>query len=252
MNQIKIIYIIIYIFFTILIKIIKVDGKAITLRNTDDSFYNLNNIISSNQNDKELIINLPDDYYDMSLQPFTIDIAIMTNIKIIGNNNGTIFDYKNKYSGVFNVRFTQNKGETVIIENIVFINLLEENKPRYGINFFYATAIDNTVKLVHAYHRNDIAAENFDCSAISFKNCNFINNKGLFFSYNSQIYFDNCYISKLEKYSEPTMNNSTIDSTFYAQSGYDYVNIKNSFFENINIKGTMPLIEGIVIQTMII
>ncbi|ORX43920.1 hypothetical protein BCR36DRAFT_399767 [Piromyces finnis] len=41
------------------------------------------------------------------------------------------------------------------------------------------------------------------------------------------------------------MNNSTIDSTFYAQSGYDYVNIKNTVFEDINIKSTFPLIEGI-------
>ncbi|OUM57021.1 hypothetical protein PIROE2DRAFT_18125 [Piromyces sp. E2] len=197
----------------------------------------------------------------MSLQPFTIEIAILTNLKIIGNINGTVFDYKNKNNGVFNVRFTQNKA-TFDNFNFIFnkctfqynhgcifrteLNCYKSSRTdSTSIVFNDCNFYDNTVKLVHAYHRNDMVAENFDCSTISFKNCNFINNYGLFYSFNSQIYFDNCYISKLDKYSDITMNNSTIESTFYAQNGYDYVNIKNSIFENINIKGSMPLIEGI-------
>ncbi|OUM67535.1 hypothetical protein PIROE2DRAFT_4938, partial [Piromyces sp. E2] len=207
----------------------------------------------------------------MSLQPFNIDIAIMTNIKIIGNNNGTVLDFNNKFNGLFTFRIIQNKGETIIIENIVYINLLEENKPRYGNNHgsIFRTEVncdkslrtnstsivfndcnfyDNTVKLVHLYHINYKEVENYECSAITFKNCNFINNRGLFYSYNSQFYFDNCYISKVEKYSEPVSVSETHDSSFYAQNGRDYVNIKNSIFENINIKKVYPLIEGVELK----
>jgi len=72
----------------------------------------------------------------------------MTNIKIIGNNNGTVFDYKNKYRGIFNLKYAQNKNEIIVFENNIFNYLLDESGPSYEINIFFIEGSSDNFNLI--------------------------------------------------------------------------------------------------------
>jgi len=188
MNHIKKIFFIINIYLILLFNNINVEGKVVTLRNSDNSFDNIGSIIANNQNNKELIINLEDEYYDMSKLSQSFEFPIMTNIKLIGNNNGTVFDYKNKYRGIFNLKFAQNKNETIIFENIIFNNLLDESGPSYEINIFFIEASSDNFNLIFnnclfQYNHGCIlrteskcvkSSRTDDSAPIIFNNCNFL------------------------------------------------------------------------------
>ncbi|ORX43921.1 hypothetical protein BCR36DRAFT_586391, partial [Piromyces finnis] len=77
MNQTKLLFFIINIYFVIIINTLNVKGKEILIRNNDNTFTSLNEIITNHQNDKELILNFVEDYYDMTELPFTIEFPAL-------------------------------------------------------------------------------------------------------------------------------------------------------------------------------
>ncbi|OUM63280.1 hypothetical protein PIROE2DRAFT_10248 [Piromyces sp. E2] len=77
-----------------------VQSKVIYIKHNDTSFKNLPDLILRNQNDKELIVNFVDEYYDMSeIEEYAILISVATNITLVGNKNGTMFDYSTPRKG---------------------------------------------------------------------------------------------------------------------------------------------------------
>jgi len=115
----------IYIIF-ISLSILEINSKEISIRNNDDNFINLQNIINENQSNNELVIKFEDDYYDMSKLTFAVELIVNTDIKIIGKNNGTTFDFNNDKKGKLTFSFLRNRGEIVQLININFINFFSE------------------------------------------------------------------------------------------------------------------------------
>ncbi|ORX64425.1 hypothetical protein BCR32DRAFT_273116 [Anaeromyces robustus] len=52
------------------------------------------------------------------------------------------------------------------------------------------------------------------------------------------IFFNHCYFSKIEK----SLSNNNYGALYYSESGNEYMYIKDSIFENINIESSVPLI----------
>jgi len=103
---------------------------VISIKNDDDNFYNLNNVINNNQNGEDLTIKFGDDYYDMTqLTSHKLEFTIEKNITFIGNKKRrTVLDYKRDIRGCIQFRFNNNKGNTVTVENIVVKNYNPEGQ----------------------------------------------------------------------------------------------------------------------------
>jgi len=150
-----------------------------------DNFDNIKNIIKDNQDDDELIIKFIENYYNMTYLDYDTDITVLSKITIIGNENGTIFDYDNKRKGVLNVIFTDagEKNKYLNIYNIIFKNFMDKKIVYYGINI---------MKLI----------THSDRFFFTLSNCKFQNNYGNIFYLISQcskstheepsIVFNNC------------------------------------------------------------
>eukprot|EP00833_Pecoramyces_ruminatium_P008288 jgi/Orpsp1_1/1182320/evm.model.c7180000080817.1 len=167
----------------------KVYAKEFYIKNNDSDFYNLQSIIQNNQDNDDLILYFVDSYYDMTSTPYTIDIVMSSNISIIGNKNGTVFDYNNDKKGRFVIKYN-SKGITFKIENIIF-----ENFNPNGINqteiilitsssddFFFILNNCTFKNNQHSLFRSTVTC-NIDSTTepkIIFNNCNFYNNdKGI-------------------------------------------------------------------------
>ncbi|ORX64116.1 hypothetical protein BCR32DRAFT_273221 [Anaeromyces robustus] len=279
---------ILFIFF-ILFQSLIIDAKDYKIKNDSNLFYDLNSIISQNQNSDELILNFVDNYYDMSLlNDYSIDISVETNIYFIGNINGTYFDYKNGPRGTmhFNI-YNGGKDKTISYDNIIFGNSsptaslirLESTKDQMNVVFnnctfenhnnniinFQITCTyqvqltpqivfnkcnfyNNLGKILNTLHYMDTKhLELYKCSTIQFKDSNFINNNGLFVVHHSRFIFENCYFSEVHK----NVLNENIDfSLIETYSGLSYVSFDSCLFENINVKGSVPLIiaHGVILK----
>ena len=67
-----------------------------------------------------------DDYYDLSMVLFnTASLTILSNTYIIGNPNGTVFDFQYDKHGSAKFNFSKTKGQKLKIENIIFTNFYE-------------------------------------------------------------------------------------------------------------------------------
>jgi len=106
-----------------LFRIYKVYSKEITIEYQDSNWDILKSVINDNQNEEELIIKFSDDYYffrlENDLNDF-LEINVNSNIKFIGDDNGTVFDF-NQESYSFHFSFNK-KGYSVRFENIIFQN----------------------------------------------------------------------------------------------------------------------------------
>jgi len=254
-------------------------GKVVTIRNNDENFRNFKNIINDIQNDKNgLTIKFEDMEYDMTEIGYSIDITVNSDINFIGNSKGTLFDYKNKKKGTFNFNISQNS--TITFENIIFDNAgsgldsvsiiyISFNSKNNNVIFNnctfqnnyltilniqsdYVTKNINIVLFNHCkFFNNDhnVVAYNGEQNSnnnqniyllITMKKCNFYNNRDMFTIQNSQLNLENCYIKNVEKGSDKNFKSTF----FYSKRGFKSIHIKESLFENIEIKSTFPLING--------
>ncbi|OUM62720.1 hypothetical protein PIROE2DRAFT_10929 [Piromyces sp. E2] len=98
-----------------------------------------------------------DSYYDMEKINFSNDFTVISNISIIGNSNGTIFDYRNNIKGILSFYF-ESDNTRVTIENIIFINFYEYHKE-----------FDDRIQMI--YIQSELEKFYF-----TFNNCTFQNN----------------------------------------------------------------------------
>lgn len=134
--------------------------------------------------DEGLVLRFVDDYYDMTIHHYRIEVSIFTNITFIGNKNGTVFDYKNDRRSAIGYLLPLNKGETIKYENIIFKNYHTDSFDIVGIQMLRVQAVNSN---------------NF---YIIFNNCTFQNNNHNIFQFdvpcpshsqeNTPIKFINC------------------------------------------------------------
>jgi len=158
-------------------------SKEITISN-DDNFKNFKDIINNNQNDKELIINLEDPYYNMTINNYVLEIVVITNLSFIGNENGTIFDYNNTRLGTMHFSVPNPitlKFKNIIFENFSYPNNVYTNDVRaieifVDSNKYYAIfencTFRNNKQDILQYQINYLKKANDDFN-IQFNNCNF-------------------------------------------------------------------------------
>ncbi|OUM67368.1 hypothetical protein PIROE2DRAFT_5231 [Piromyces sp. E2] len=235
--------------------------------------------INSSQNDSDLIIRFVDDYYDFSKYGLqSVSIFVNTNISLIGNENGTVFDFNyDKQIGITFQFDTKEKTKTLKIENIKFEKFYPKNSGGIGrtqvlLYFnFYLNKSDNFYIIFnncnfqnnnHELIKVDIYLDvaTYDDYRIQFNNCKFLNNTERliqlyhkFDEYHMEIYdsikvlMNNCtfinnrgYFSEIQS-DENEVTRGAFITTLY---GNEYVIIENSQFENINIQSNVPLIYG--------
>ncbi|OUM62264.1 hypothetical protein PIROE2DRAFT_11522 [Piromyces sp. E2] len=103
--------------------LLKIYAKVFSVKSNDTSFYDFHGFLTSNQQQNNVLeLYFEDDYYDISLLDYYYDTTVESNISIIGNQNGTVFDYNNNKRGRLIFNFLSNKGYTLKIKNIIFEN----------------------------------------------------------------------------------------------------------------------------------
>jgi len=214
-----------------------------------------------------------------------LEITVHTNIAFVGNANGTtVFDYGGKPGCATVININNNtKGKIIKFENITFEHYDPINHlPAFQINaahdqfqilFYHCTFRNNDYQMValdafcntksqtkpqilfqqcNFYNNSDTIVrtnhsftnqkneELYKSLTVHFLNSNFIDNKGLFYLHYSGLILENCYFSKIDT----NLNNDKKFALYYSES-QQLLSIKNSTFENINIKNTHPLIESL-------
>jgi len=168
-------------FFLILFIVKNVFGKEHIIKNDDFPDYDSKiGIYFQNIPEKEIALNFTEDYYDMTLlSVYTIDINLYSNITFIGNENGTIFDYKEGRKGVFGIYI--NKENYLKFENIIFENFstngqnnlllfyIETYADKYNIEFNNCTFRNNKDQLISIISKFNSNME----SRITMNNCSF-------------------------------------------------------------------------------
>ncbi|ORX77656.1 hypothetical protein BCR32DRAFT_295479 [Anaeromyces robustus] len=263
---------------------VKRSSKEIIIHFNDTNFYNMETIINQNQNTNELIIRFVDNYYDLSLLWYSVELEIKANVSIIGNKNGTIFDFKGDHRGrvCFNFIKTENvavKVENLILQNfstqgvyiekeiikviagkndlqVIFNNCVFRNNDYHIIQYDIHTNngeifpitqfifnecdfYNNKERLIFVYQHSDI--RDYRSINMNVTKCNFINNRGLFFTFDSYLTIDDCYFSDVDRDSDLSFENVFYYSPIPSISKA-VLDIKNSKFENINVKSELPLI----------
>ncbi|OUM70284.1 hypothetical protein PIROE2DRAFT_1708 [Piromyces sp. E2] len=162
----------------------------------------------------------------MTKLPTIITIDMFKNIFFIGNESGTIFDYKNQNMGILFFSLFENENITLGFENISFENFqIKEFRNNNAneiisihpyITYFhvifnrcsfknnYSTAFSLITKNSKSKINIDEPTIKFqDCGfydnpgdiSINFNNTTFVSNSGLIFSHYSNIIFDTCNYS---------------------------------------------------------
>jgi len=154
--MIKILYNYIYIIFSILFLVRNGNSLEIYIGNEDEEFYNLSDVLFDSLYEDELIVNFVDSYYDMTYVFMDIMLPIDIDITFRGNENGTVFDYKNEvfWGGFY---YFLELGKTFKIENIIFQNFSNKSND------------NEVVPLLEIY-------ATFNNFSVIFNNCSFKSN----------------------------------------------------------------------------
>ncbi|OUM65922.1 hypothetical protein PIROE2DRAFT_6993 [Piromyces sp. E2] len=221
----------------------ELNSKDIIIHNNDSNFLNIENVVKS-QNDKEITLRFVDDYYDMSLLDFSIPILVTSNFIFLGNENGTIFDYKNNFRERSGIQAFYIKSYTrdfqMIITNCIFRN---HKYSLFQFDVFYESQNNNNNKQV--------------LPQIVIENCDFYNNiyKMIAITHNSSEFrlistnyldlilnFNNCRF--VDSYFTGTVKNAFYNDIIFYSTNHNpselYIN--NSIFENIYIHDNLPMI----------
>jgi len=270
--------------------ILKVYSKEITIKYNDNNWKKLKSVIKDNQNDNELILRFVDNYYLFVFDDLesSMEISIYSNIKFIGNNNGTVFDFDNNFQA-FKTEFSRNKGDILKYENIVFKNFkyhtlsegigimyLSSKSDNFTLAFENCTFQDNYNSLLYLDVNNQKVSKN-DYSVI-INNCKFYNNheriivsnyilKDATESYknhfkikitNSKFFNNNVLFYAIhgqfdfENCYFQSMDIDSMDDSkalfFFGDS--NILTIKDSIFSNINTESEYPLISTKSISTI--
>ncbi|ORX56012.1 hypothetical protein BCR36DRAFT_175691 [Piromyces finnis] len=129
----------------------------------------------------------------MSTLPYySIDITMASNISLIGNKNGTIFDYKNNYKGAMFFNFIEDKTQYKLeMKNLIFKNYEYHGRFQSGVRCIsilsifkdFHISINNCtfingkspyISLINDFFIKETVTE----PQMKFNNCNFFNNKG--------------------------------------------------------------------------
>ncbi|ORX82804.1 hypothetical protein BCR32DRAFT_292364 [Anaeromyces robustus] len=261
----------------------KIYSKKVIIKNEED-FQNLSSILVNHQVDSELTVYFSNDYYDMTtLDYFSMDISVSTNLILIGKENGTVFDYKNRYKCEMIFSFYSEKENLLRFENIIFQNYYANGD---GVQVVKAQAYTNNyqVQFYNCTIRNNdypfMAIIHFDTSIektkpdVLFENCYFHDNtrrivetyfyspnrlypnayKKTFVKFYNCKFVNNCGII-YSHYSTFVMENCYISGLqkdieynsvvfYFSKFSYNYFLIKNSVIENIKVKTPNPLINS--------
>ncbi|ORX57898.1 hypothetical protein BCR36DRAFT_402256 [Piromyces finnis] len=264
-----------YHFFLIILLVINfipVQSKDIIIHNNDETFLNLQEVIN-NQDDKNITLRFVDNYYNMTLLPYSIAVTVSNNINFVGNENKTIFDYNNNYKGVFCFTFVKSSNLfTVKLENIIFENFSTNFIEYTGVQTFFIKSYIYDFQMIYhncVFRNNKYSLFHFDIfyenkgdknvSQVSIEDCDFYNNSYKMFSitHNSSQYrlitdnyldfiinFYNCkFINSY--FSGIVVNEFSNDVIFY-KTNYNpsELYITDSIFENIHIKNNLPMIKN--------
>ncbi|OUM68069.1 hypothetical protein PIROE2DRAFT_4353 [Piromyces sp. E2] len=219
-----------YCFFPLIF--INTNAKEVIIKN-DDNFPYLFDILNDYQIENELILNFVDTYYNMELlNVYTLDVTMISNISLIGNINGTIFDYGKKYKGTFQIII--NKENTLKIQNIIFENFYTQDVvhcikinakvPNFKIiisnctlrnndHSFFAFDLDypqqvendfhilfsncnfykNIGRIIETHHHEEYKyVDIYNSAVLKLNHCNFTDNHGVLYSHNSKFIVENC------------------------------------------------------------
>ncbi|OUM69524.1 hypothetical protein PIROE2DRAFT_2622 [Piromyces sp. E2] len=262
------------------------------IKNDEDYYQKIIDIVNNYQYENELILYFDDDYYILSNFEYRVDIIILSNISFIGNKNGTIFDYGNDRRGEFYFTFIEEKGHKVKFENIIFSNYITTNTVYYGYpviyiyskSYLFFVEINNctfqycTHNLIYfdydvIFNKQPVTNEILTITnskfynnterilsvinhsdkkesvKIKMKGCTFYNNRGLFFGHFVKMIIENCYFSKMDRDSNINLVMGVFFSTgqmpnlLYKIAMFNNdLTIRNSIFENIDVKSDHPLI----------
>ncbi|OUM57725.1 hypothetical protein PIROE2DRAFT_17194 [Piromyces sp. E2] len=220
----------------------------------------------------------------MSEQPFTYDVTVHSNISLIGNKNGTVFDYKNDKKGRLIFHYYDNKGAIIKMENISFENFNSSGLTEIDIIILYSSTDNiffivnkcniknNNYRFIRIYYTCNTPSHSNP--SIIFNDCNFINNDlgiiKIVHFYNIRhedlnkclpvVFNNNNFINNkglfLPHFSTIVLNNCHISNVeiakdendyatfFYSTNTHEDLIINNSVFNNINIKSVYPLVIG--------
>ncbi|OUM66487.1 hypothetical protein PIROE2DRAFT_6329, partial [Piromyces sp. E2] len=153
-----------------------IQGRIVTIKSEDF-------IVEDNKIDKNCY--RIDEVYDMSMLWHDYQLNIIRNVKFLGNENGTIFNYNHDRRGVFQV--TVNKDVKFFqIENIIFENYVVENATD-GIQIFFFIIDSDKLQIISkncTYRENKQNLFRIDISSsknhdkkvpyVLFDHCNFM------------------------------------------------------------------------------
>jgi len=124
--------------------------KEIIIKNNDENWNNLKDVINDNQNDKELILRFEDDYYDVNFENVfsSLELMISSDVFFIGNKNGTVFDFMENIIG-YNILYLRNKGDTLKFENIIFKNFAVKQLILYSVPLFSIRTTTDNFNLIY-------------------------------------------------------------------------------------------------------
>jgi len=181
-----------YIYFTLLILFYLIKNtngatkKTIKISNTE-IFTQIVSIYKDNYPEyDELEFNFVDSYYDMTLLDYAQLFTINRNLTFMGNENGTVFDFKNKSKGIFRLNYNLSVEQlyTVTFENIIFKNYdpqgqyifavevtIAFDKIKSHVEFNNCTFEDNDAEIV--LHKTVCSTQIQQIPQIEFNKCNF-------------------------------------------------------------------------------
>ncbi|ORX46842.1 hypothetical protein BCR36DRAFT_356203 [Piromyces finnis] len=257
--------------------------KELYVKFNDTIFNNLQHFVNDCQNYNELYLYFTDDYYDMSILPYDVEITVSWDIYFIGNKNGTVFNYKRDRYGKMIFTYPLSKGYKVKFENIIledYYNKLRGNRLINVVsnsnNYYfemYKCIFRDISSPIFRINVNSNHQESFN-TKVYINDCSFINNTGGIFdieNFEYQIFdinnsllvhINNCRLIGnngifISKNAHVIIENSYISGigiyTDYKNDTYslyrslfamDSLKIKNSIFEKINVKTNHPLITG--------
>ena len=172
-----ILYFVLWIY--IIVSYVHATVKEYAVNNKTDFNQFITNV--QHEQDSDVIIYFEDEYYDMSsLDIYTIEFTVDTNIKLIGRKQGTTFNYNNLRKGVMKILFNNIKGKKFTIENIIFENFYGHNVfnlfiESYTFDFYFelnnCTFRNNESPIIKIIKHDSNSLLNLE--NVIFNNCNF-------------------------------------------------------------------------------
>jgi len=259
--------------------IIKADGKEIIIKNNDEIFIKIHQLFHLQDN---ITLKFVDEYYDFSkIEATIIDLPLHSNLELLGNAKGTVFDFKKSNKGSFNMSIFEDvsfKVENIIFENYasfkddsLYLYLITIESGKYNIEFNHCTFRNNEQQLITTISKKNNEIK--EIPQIKFNNCNFYNNTKKIYDgthdvkkhsrmelNSSVVKLSNCrfvnnknlfrssyyhfYFENCYFSNMDSIDNESQYALYYGTTSKDLLKFNNTVFENINVQHLTPLIHG--------